>query len=34
MIRTAIINTARIMRRFAPFIFAAPIFGVVQGGAT
>jgi hypothetical protein len=33
MIRTAIINTARIMRRFAPAIFAGPVFDVVQGGA-
>ena len=33
MIRTAIINTARIMRSFAPVVFAAPLFDVVQGGA-
>jgi hypothetical protein len=33
MIRTAIINTARIMRCFAPVVFAAPLFDVVQGGA-
>jgi len=34
MIRTAIIITARIMRCFAPVVFATPLFDVVQEGAT
>ena len=33
MIRTEIINTARIMRCFVPAVFTVPIFSFVQGGA-